>query len=330
MSGCTKTTSPSAGDGGTPVNSTKPPCGCPDGKLVSLTVISNATQTNVTGAKNWATVKKSSDDVVVEATTNPNTDACWQAINWSGDTGNPGDQPNRRKLSRAASKKFHVQAELGGVSDFVDVWVIWADLEIKIGSGDTIDTGNDASGLAAGHKWPSMLGGGNSLGPISSESTGLTYAHTVGKMQAKATLSPAGIEDVVARTAWLMRRKRTDKTFDNGIVTDDSTNKDDTSDAPWLDLDPKSGSSTREIYDLDAPGCSATLSGTTVNHTAECYDNFRQWAAVTLDSELACSDEKQWSYQARVDVDKASNKVELNSLSLVHIPIPASSNYTTR
>jgi hypothetical protein len=266
MSGCTKTTSPSAGDGGTPVNSTKPPCGCPDGKLVSLTVISNATQTNVTGAKNWATVKKSSDEVIVEATTNPNTDACWQAINWSGDTGSAGDQPNRRKLSRAASKKFHVQAELGGVSDYVDVWVIWADLEIKIGSGDTIDTGNDASGLAAGHKWPSFLGDGNNLGPMVSDGTPLTYNYVVGKMQAKATLSPTGIEDVVTSN-WQMRRKKTVKGYSNGVqYRSDGPDVDDTSDADWVDNDPKSGTSTREIYDLDAPGCDRANGGL-INHT---------------------------------------------------------------
>lgn len=302
----------------------------PECKLVSLTVILNATQTNVTGAKNWATVKKATDDVILEATTDPNTEACWNCINWSGEavTDVPG-KPNRKKLSRAASKKCHVEAELGGVQDHVDVWVLWADLVVTIGASDTIDAGNDAPGLAAGHKWPGMLGGGNKLGPISSESTTLSYAYVVGKIQAKATLTPAGIEDVVQST-WHMKRKKTKKAFDNAALTDSSTDADDTSGSDWLDEDPKSGTSTREIYDLDAPGCSNTLSGTTVDHTAELYENFTQFVSVTLDSELQCSDDKPWSYVAAVDVDKASDKVEKNELKLSHITIPAGSKYTTR
>jgi hypothetical protein len=306
---------------------------CPECcKLVSLTVIKNATQTNVTGARNWAAVKKSSDDVIVEATTTPNTEDCWQKINWSGDSGSavPG-KSNQRKLSRASSKKVHVEAELGGVKDSVDVWIIWADLEVKIDSGDTIDTGNDASGLAADHKWPARFGGGNKLGPISKEGTSLTYAYTVGKMQAKATLTPAGVENVISRSAWHMKRKKSKKAFDNGVRTRNVSNEDDTSHASWVDEDPKSGTSTREIYDLDGPGCSNTKTGTAVDHTAELYQNFWQYVTVTLDSEEQCSDNQLWSYEAAVDVDKATGKVEANTLRLSHIEVDTrTSRYTTR
>jgi len=93
---------PRTGSGAaTPSN--RPTGACPPAcKLVSLKVVRNATQTNVKGAKNWACVKKNTDDVIVEATTVPNTDDCWKKINWSGDTGDavPG-RPNQRKLSRA-------------------------------------------------------------------------------------------------------------------------------------------------------------------------------------------------------------------------------------
>lgn len=81
--------------------------------LNSLTVIRNATQTNVTGAKNWATVKQSTGDVIVKVTTTPNTSDAWKMITWSGDTGSavPGHL-NQRSLSRAASQKLHVEAAL--------------------------------------------------------------------------------------------------------------------------------------------------------------------------------------------------------------------------
>lgn len=302
---------------------------CP--KLVKITVIQNATQTNVTGAKNWACVKKTTDDVVVQATTSPNNNATeWEKITWSGDSGaEVTGKKNQRKLSRATSKKFHVKAELGGVSDELFVWVVWADLEVKIGAGDTIDAGNDATGLAAGHKWPAMLGGGNKLGEMTCEGTILTYAYTIGKIQAKATLSPSGIEDVI-RNYWLMKRTRTNISFDNGVETTNNTNHDDTSSNIYLDLDPKSGSSTREIYDLDAPGCSASLAGTNITHTAETYVNFNQYVEVKLDSDEKCSDDVLWSYEARIDVDKVNNKVELNKLRLSHIAIPVTRHYPTR
>lgn len=302
---------------------------CATCKLVSLTVIRNATQNNVIGSKNWAAVKKSSDDVIVQAKTDPDTLDCWNKINWSGDSGSPvPGHPNQRSLSRTTSKKYHVQAELGGVSDSVDVWVIWADLEVKIGSGDTIDTGNDASGLAAGHKWPSWLGGGNQLGPMTSEGTSLTYGYTIGKMQAKATLSPPGIEDVV-RSGWHMRRRKTVKGYSNGSQYRSDVNASDNSTANWVDEDPKSGTSTREIYDLDAPGNDAAITVPLV-HTHEVYKNFTQSVIVTLDSEVLCSDETLWSYQARIDADKATGKVELNQLALSHVSIPAAAHYSVR
>lgn len=327
---CNGSSSNSGPSTSTPPNCANPPCP-PSCVLVSLTVIINATQTNVTGAKNWATVKKATDDVIVEATTTPNTEACWNQIAWSGDAGSPvPGHPNQRKLSRASSRKFHVEASLGGVSDHVDVWVLWADLVVAIGAGDTIDTGNDATGLAAGHNWPAMLGGGNKLGPISCEGTTLTYAYTIGKIQAKATLTPAGIEDVVSRSVWQMKRKRTNKSWDNGVLASNHVDVDDNSHAEWIDVDPKSGTSTREIYDLDAPGCSAKLVGTAITRTSEYYINFRQFVTVTLDTELQCSDDKLWSYEAQIDTDKASGKVEKNVLRLSHIAIPGSPHYSTR
>ncbi|MCP4250650.1 MAG: hypothetical protein GY778_26715 [bacterium] len=298
--------------------------------LTGLTVIQNATQTNVTGAKNWATVKKSSDGVIVEATTAPNTPEAWKKIKWSGDSGAAvSGHDNQRKLSRSAAKKYHVVAELGGTQKDLDVWVIWTNLVVTKGSTDTIDTGNDATGLAAGHKWKAADGGGNKLGPIDCQTTSLTYAYAVGSMQAKATLQPAGIENVV-RSHWHMRRKATAKGFDNGVKTADQTDGVDDSDAAWVDVDPKSGTSTREIYDLDQPGCSVALSGTTINHTSETYANFTQYVTVTLDSDYKCSDDVLWSYEARVDVDKTSGKVERNRLRLSHIAWPPSRHYSTK
>src|SRR5215510_6586641 len=104
----------------------------PSSKLVRLTVVQNATQKNVNGQKNWAAVKKSAAHVIVEATTAPkNNNEEWKQLRWSGDTGDPvPGMPNRRKLSLAVSRKYHVEATLGGVKDNVDVWILWATIEI--------------------------------------------------------------------------------------------------------------------------------------------------------------------------------------------------------
>ncbi len=176
-----------------------------------------------------------------------------------------------------------------------------------------------------------MLGDGNNLGPMDSDGTpALTYRHSIGKMQAKATLNPAGIQDVV-RSGWHMKRKKTTKGYTNGVQTRLSgVDEDDTSDAPWVDEDPKSGTSTQEIYDLDAPGCNIVGPGTTVNRCrGRIRMNFKQYVTVTLDSELPCSDEALWSYRAQIDADKASGKVEVNELKLSHITIPTSPHYST-
>ncbi len=135
LSGCNSSNSPTGtdsgpngSDGNTCVNGDGP--GCPTCKLVSITVIQNATTSNVTPSRTWVTVKKSTDDVIVQATTDPNTTDCWSQIQWS-DAGIavPG-HPNQRSLLRSAAKRYQVLASLGGVSDSLDVWVIWANVNI--------------------------------------------------------------------------------------------------------------------------------------------------------------------------------------------------------
>ncbi len=196
-------------------------------------VIRNATQTNVTRAKNWATVKKATDEVVVEATTTSNTEACWQAIKWSGDSGSPGDNANQRKLSRVASKKLHVEAELGGVKDFVDVWVLWAAVTINT-SGATPP--NSAQFGAIGD-------GTENLGANSYD--GGKAAR--GKVAPVATITPAGVHDIT-KSCWVFKRQITGYVWIDGVkATDDPRfwkpdwTVDDTSDAAFTRLTPDSG-----------------------------------------------------------------------------------------
>jgi len=136
--------------------------------------------------------------------------------------------------------------------------------------------------------------------------------------------------------AWLftvLRRKLWLISWDNdGKPSDKPNGGDDTSDAAWKDEDPSSGKSTREIYDSDPPGCSNTLPGTTINHTAESYVNFDQYVTVSIyPTQERCSEVKPWSYQARVDGDKPKGKrIELNELKTSHITLPKKAFYEKR
>ncbi len=256
-----------------PVAPVVTPCAC---KLVSITVIRNATQTNVTGPKNWATVKKSTDDVIVQAKTDPDTPECWDKINWSGDSGStvPG-HANQRSLSRATSKKYHVQADLGG-SDFVDVWVLWA--TVKINTSDT--TPPNAVQYGARYDGTENLGaqsfgGGN---------------QAVGKVVPEATITPAGVHDVV-KSGWAFRRERISHDWNDGKKAPgywDNSWVDDTSLAEYQNLTPGADD---KIYDRDAPNI-ANFGKT----NAETYNNFRQWTEWNGET---CSDKAGWYWRGR-------------------------------
>jgi hypothetical protein len=279
---------------------------CPEScKLVSLTVIKNATQTNVTGAKNWAAIKKSTDEVIVQATTTPNTEACWQKINWSGDSGDavPG-KPNQRKLSRSASKKFHVQAELGGVSDSVDVWILWATVKINT-TGTTpanaVQNGADEDGT-------------ENLGARSFDNG----KQAVGKVVPEAKITPAGVHNVV-KSGWEFKRERMSHDWNDGAKASEGEGEtdywnttwvDDTSYAQWLKLTPDNDD---KIYDNDSPNISAFG-----NTDAETYNNFRQWIKWAGDD---CSDKAEWYWQGRWK-KSANPQVTLKDVGTGNIHLP--------
>jgi len=99
---------------------------------------------------------------------------------------------------------------------------------------------------------------------------------------------------------------------------------DGTSGGSWVDLIPKGNDAgVGKLYDIDTPGCSTQL-GININHTAETYINFNQYAAVSLGGAglERCSDIKKWSYAAKVDADRAQGQVILNQIKTSHIQIP--------
>lgn len=310
MSDDKKTTPPSSGAGADKkCDSTVGECqNKPKPKLVKLTVIQNATQTNVTGAKNWATVKKSTDDVIVEATTTPNNnEEEWKQISWSGDSGTavPG-KPNQRKLSRATSTKLHVEAELGGVKDNVDVWVLWATVTNLV-SGTT-----PANAVQFGSRYD----GTENLGAKSYDSGN----KAVGKVVPVAQITPAGVHDVV-KSGWAFKREVKSHFWTDGVKlageprawSVDWANDDSLASFQKLAPDPDD-----KIYDRDAPNIGAF--GT---NDAERYDNFRQW--IEWNSEN-CSDKAQWYWQGRWQ-KSATPQITLKDVGAGNIALPEKSHF---
>jgi hypothetical protein len=301
LTGCNKSDRPSSEDGGTPTDCTTGTC--PDAcKLVSITVILNATQTDVTGDKNWATVKKATDDVIVEATTDPNTEACWKQINWSGDSGSPGDKANQRKLSRADSRKFHVEAELGGVKDHVDVWVLWADLVI-LTSGKT-----PTNAVQFGSRYD----GTENLGARNFDRGNQAR----GKVVPVATITPAGVHDIV-QAGWAIKREKLGHRAGDGVYSKHWTVwTDDTSAAGLQRLIPDNDD---KIYDRDAP----SIGKAGYVKTGEAYINFQQW--VEWNGEK-CSDNANWYWNAHWE-KSSSPRVSLKDVGTGHIVLPAAPHF---
>jgi hypothetical protein len=260
---------------------------CPSAcKLVSISVIRNATPTG--GAKSWAAIKKATDEVIVEATTSPNTEECWKSIRWSGDSGSPGDKPNQRKLSRSTSKKLHVEAELGGVTDSLDVWILWAAVTIL------------TSGTTPAHsaKFNGDADGTENLGAIVSREDGSHYQSVSGKVAVFAVITPKGAGQII-QSGWALKRERWGHDWVDGKKKDEGNTRhsywntawvDDTSLAPNLRLTPDAND---RIYDIDGPNVRPGLGQSKSYQT---YTNFRQF--VEWNGEI-CSEKAEWYFRAR-------------------------------
>jgi hypothetical protein len=275
-------------------------------KLVKITVIRNATQANVTGAKNWAAIKKASDDVIVEATTTPNTEDAWRQVAWSGDSGSPvAGHTNQRSLSRAASKKLHIEAALGGVTDSLDVWILWGTVTIKT-SGP-----RPANAVAFAGRYD----GTEDLGAKEYDGG----AKAVGKVVPVAKITPAGVHDVV-KAGWAFRRHMQGESWDDGVADTGDPRffkspawVDDTSDSAFQNLTPDADD---QIYDRDAPNVAGF--GTT---DSEIYYNFEQWIEW---GGASCSDMAQWHWRGRWQ-KSATPQITLKDVGTGTVPLPGQS-----
>lgn len=312
LTGCSTSDSPSSSGpansdpgAGTDCTTGTCPFAC---QLVSLTVVSGASQTNVSGPHHWAAVKRAGQNIIVQANTNPDTPACWSRITWSGDSGSPvAGHANQRQFSRANVARFDVRAELGGVAEDLTLWVIWAQVQI-------LTTGRRPHNAQA-HPPAPMGDGSDNLGAI--EYTNFAQQRQVaGKIVAVATIQPAGIHNFVTG-GWVLKRERWTHDWVDGARNSPGNGHSNQWNTAWVD-DTLTGMSVLtpdlddKVYDTDAPNLGMAA------HDYETYNNFRQW--LEWNNERA-SDSAPWFFQARWQ----NNRVTTKDVGTGNIQLPNTS-----
>ena len=208
---------------------------------------------------------------------------------------------------------------LGGVSQAVDIWVLWATVEILI-------KGRRPAGAAPFD--PGARDASDNLGPVTyvslsssviDEKAGIFVENmgASGKVAPVATLSPKGVSAVVGG-GWKIEREVDTRNWIDGVPTDQTTKAwtKDTSKPTYLRLKPDTGD---KIYDLDAPDIRWGL------QSSETYNNFRQW--VTWNG-TTCSDYALWFWQARWFLNRDQAKqITLNDLQAKNLTLPTKPVY---
>jgi hypothetical protein len=258
--------------------------------LTSLTVVSNAVQ--VGGMNDWAAVK-TNDWVYVQATLSYMSDAkAADQIQWS-----TGDKvaydPFQRKVSKAVSAKIPVTATLGSISKTVNVWILWATVNIQ-----TSD--NNPSPLMFPTNFP-----GNELGPRYyywsgsglATPTNETSANCVmGKMCGVASITPAGVHTIITNE-WKFVQMYMPHPFANGgRHADYSDNwRGDPFNSNYESLIPDDND---KIYYVDGPAVTAYYA------TDSFEQNCNFYSSVTWRSETCSDTNNYWHFRGKWKVDR--------------------------
>jgi hypothetical protein len=298
-------------------------------KLVSL-LVTGASNKNVTGTDIWAATRKTSAQVVIEATTEPKNSADeWKLINWTG--GNPvKGKPNQRAVDRDAADKVTIKVEYGETTRTIAIWIVSASIEILTADGPRPKgapprnaKSRDGTEKLGPVTYPSgvQVGINDSIKDDDPDSSHFVAAMAAsGKIIAVATLKPAGVSKVI-KAGWTFRRQIMAHDWQNGIKMEGAktwtkTWADDTSNPRFLKLTPDDAD---KIYDLDEPELRVA------RFSSETYNNFQQW--VEWNGET-CSEFAPWFWQAiwRAKADTTA-QIELNQCDKGKIELPKAPKY---
>ena len=271
--------------------------------IQSLTVVSNsATQIDAT---NWAVVKSPTNDyVIIQATLNYTND--WiltyaaTAIQWTGGEAMPGN-PLQRRVTKTNSVETTVTASLSSTSTNLNVWVVWATVNIVM-------SGNNSSPLSfdAGY-----LGTGDQQLGVQfysySTNNGVLYDATIsngdsvlGKVCAVATVTPAGIHTVLTNSWDFIQMKKAEFFFD-GVFAVNLSSLNWTNDSLRAAFKTVTLDNNDKLYAIDAPGIVGAP--TLADDSVEIYDNFYDY--VTWNSQNSSDTNNVWHLQARWKTNQA-------------------------
>lgn len=250
------------------------------GELVGITVSSGATQTNVSQTSdypNWAAVKSSGNQVIINATVKPNTVDAANLIQWTnGDA--VAEDNTVRTVDKSISAMTAVTAIIGEVpAQEVDIWILWATIVNQM-TGTTPPNATQFGKLDDGTE---------NLGTV--QYSDGNWAS--GKVCPVGTITPPGSHNV-AKDGWSFKRDKWRHDFRDGTKNSDrydTTWQGDDSNVYFLKLNPDIDD---KIYDLDGP----SIGNFGVLDSYERYDNFRQY--IQWNGEM-CSDYAGWYWQAR-------------------------------
>jgi len=136
-------------------------------------------------------------------------------VNWTGATQDATDPlkatvPIDESLMKIVKVKYN-----GEDCREVHVWPVSAHVEIK--TSGTLSPNNKAPGLTSGGEWPPQFGGGTQLGPENSwDNPQILPMNVSGRAEASATISPAGVGDIIDDGMLFFRRIRTSIWWLNG------------------------------------------------------------------------------------------------------------------
>ncbi|HEY1661497.1 MAG TPA: hypothetical protein VGI03_03695 [Verrucomicrobiae bacterium] len=270
---------------------------------LQMTVVSNsATQIDAT---NWAVVKSLTNNYVyVQASFSVTnilipTNAA-NLILWSGGEPVPGN-PLQRMVTTTNSVETTVSASLTGITNSLNVWVIWSSVQI-------LTSGTNPSPIL----FEPYGAPGNQLGVVYYS----TFDYASGKICAIATITPAGIHAVVTNGWNFNNQYRMAHDFANGVEDIDFY------DANWVS-DPTAVTNmpdaNDQIYLIDSPNI-----GDFASDSYEKYVNF--YDVVTWNAQQCSSTNNFWHFQGRWKVN-ATPDVTFTNVGTGLMNLPTNSYY---
>lgn len=269
----------------------------------------------------WIVVRGDSPDhVLVQADVQANAsdrDAVRARITWTGGEAVPG-HPDQRRVPRTGAARHRITATLDGITETIEVWVIWATVEVRTSGQRPAEAPEFPPARV-----PGMFGiERDQLGPF----VAADGHHSYGRVAIVATVEPAGATGVAQAGWWLRRKHRSrhswscrrtwDEVRRRGLrppYTEQQTwTTTGSLSGGWLPDDSPAALQTvrgNHVYDIDAPDFPRQ------EPSAERQDNFVQWLEYR---NMPCSDEVTWSFHAQL---AAPGGPLQPSLSLEHLQL---------